>query len=342
MQKNKKHRTKTALRAILAGALLLLFPVSTSFAQTNNRPELTSTSSGKIEFTSYTVAGALTVPRKIRAGLKPVKISGQLTLPANSDRLPFMVIAHGSGGVSENHTAWARFLVDNGIAAFVVDSFTGRGIKETGTDQDQLTPWSNAADAMMALDVLSLHPRLDPKKAGVLGGSRGGQVALYTALEEFAAGLVTPDRRFAVHFALYPSCSTRYVGARHTGRPIHFLLGERDDYTPANQCVDYANWFKAQGASVEIKTYFGAHHGFDRSTRPSYSSDLQNYATCWMEYDLSQGTSVKLPAREAMTREEVAAYYKTCWRRGATVGGEVRALADARAHVLSAVKSLGW
>lgn len=297
---------------------------------------------GRIEFSSVTVAGALTIPRRITAGLKPAVISGELTLPFGEGRFPAMVIAHGSGGVGEHHKAWARFFVANGIAAFVVDSFTGRGISETATNQQILTDWSNAADAMKALALLTTHPRIDPSKIGVIGGSRGGNVALFTAFEEFASGLAEPGQRFAIHFALYPSCGTRYVGISLTGRPIHFLLGEKDDYTPARKCVEYASWFQAQGAPIEVQTFSGAHHGYDRVTRPSFVSNVQNYAACSAEYDIGQGMMRLLPGRETMTREESAAYFRTCWRRGATVGGEPRALADARAHVLAATRTLGW
>jgi len=298
---------------------------------------------GHIEFQSLTVAGPLTVPRRVAAGLKPAVISGELTLPPGTGRIPAMVIAHGSGGVGEHNKAWARFFVANGIAAFIVDSFTGRGIVETATNQELAQGgWSNAADAIKAMVLLATHPRIDPSKIGVIGGSRGGMVALYTAFEEFASGLADSGQRFAVHFALYPFCGTRYVGIRLTGRPVHFLLGERDDYTPARQCEEYAGSLLAQGVPIEVRTFRRAHHGYDRATPPAFLSNVQTAKNCNTEYDISKGVARRLPGREMMTREENLAYFRTCMIRGATVGGEPRALADVRAHVLAATKALGW
>jgi len=298
---------------------------------------------GRIVFASVTPAGALTLPRRIAAGLRPATISGDLILPTG-DRagIPAMVIAHGSGGVGEHHRAWARFFVDRGIAAFVVDSFTERGIRETATNQSALDTWANVADALKALALLATHPRIDPNRIGVIGGSRGGQVALYTAFEEVASGLLTPGMRFAVHFALYPACMTRYVGVRPSHSPIHVLLGGSDDYTPHVQCMDYVTWFKEQGAKIEAAIYSGAHHGFDRSDAPSWIVNIQNFAPCYSEYDMSTATMRKLPNREVMTRDESQAYYRNCWKRGAHVGGDAKAREAARNHVLQALKALGW
>jgi len=65
-----------------------------------------------------------------------------------------------------------------GVAALAVDSFAGRGIVSTNTDQTQLDRLSMVVDAYRALELLAKHPRIDPTRIAVMGFSRGGQSAL--------------------------------------------------------------------------------------------------------------------------------------------------------------------
>jgi dienelactone hydrolase len=88
-----------------------------------------------------------------------------------------------------------------GIAAFVVDSFGPRNVGQTATDQSQLSTAVNVADALSVLKLLATHPRVDPGRIGVLGFSKGGQVALYTGLEPFGEPVIADDTRFAAHVA---------------------------------------------------------------------------------------------------------------------------------------------
>ena len=113
---------------------------------------------------------------------------------------------------------WADHFNDIGVAAFVVDSFAPRNIRETATDQTQLSTAANVADALAALRLLATHPKLDAKRIGVIGFSKGGQVALYTALEPFRRAIITDETRFAAHAPLYPACNSWQVSDQVTAR----------------------------------------------------------------------------------------------------------------------------
>ena len=52
---------------------------------------------------------------------------------------------------------------------------------------------ANLADALAALKLLATHPRIDPARIGVMGFSRGGQVALYSSLEPLRRGVIDGD-----------------------------------------------------------------------------------------------------------------------------------------------------
>src|SRR4029077_4178650 len=108
---------------------------------------------------------------------------GELRIPRpGTDRLPAVVLLHGAGGISANIDLWAQELNAIGVATFVLDSCTGRRIVSVSENQTQLVRTPQINDANRALELLSKHPRIDPAQIGVMGFSRGGQAALYSAL----------------------------------------------------------------------------------------------------------------------------------------------------------------
>lgn len=284
--------------------------------------------SGKIEFQSITPAtvGAFVrrapdVPRTI--------IDGTLVLPPGNDKVPAMVVVHGSGGVTDaREFAWARRLNDIGVAAFIVDSFGPRNIRETATDQAQLNTIANVADALHALKLLATHPRIDRARIGVMGFSKGGQVTLWSALDTVRRGVIDDDLRFAVHAAFYPACNTQYVG-KPTGAPVAIMIGASDDYTPPWACERYAAWFRSVGVTTTYTTYWGAYHGFDAPGRVQFLNSLVTGRSCDAEYNVDSGQTKRLDTNTVMSVPESAAYFKACILRGATVGGDARALSKA-------------
>jgi dienelactone hydrolase len=277
--------------------------------------------SGKVYFESQTPSGYFALVRR-QASPKAV-VFGTLQLPdAPAGRVPAVVIAHGSGGVSDNREFWwARQFTGLGVAAFVVDSFTPRNIRSTATDQGQLSTAANVADALAALKLLATHPRIDPTRIGIVGFSKGGQVALYTALEPFRRAVVEDGTRFAAHVPLYPYCNDWMTTDRVTGGPMLFLLGGKDDYTPAEPCRKYADWFKSKGADATVVVYPDAYHGFDASGVPGIARDVVSGRNCDAAYDLDRfritvratGQDITASARD---------YFKSCFTKGAMFGGD--------------------
>jgi dienelactone hydrolase len=67
-----------------------------------------------------------------------------------------------------------------GYASFVVDSFTGRGVANTGADQTQLSMSAGIADAYFARACWR-PTRVSTGKTILMGFSRGGIAALYSS-----------------------------------------------------------------------------------------------------------------------------------------------------------------
>jgi dienelactone hydrolase len=290
--------------------------------------------SGRIEFRSVTPNGPTQLMRRSYPS-EGIVVVGDLVLPPNAAaRVPAMVIAHGSGGILPGREdAWARRLNAIGIASFTLDSFGPRGLKSTAMDQGRLSTMANLADALYALRLLATHPRIDATRIGVIGFSRGGQVALYSALEPLRHSVIGDELRFAAHIALYPSCSIPYRAKQVTGAPILMLLGADDDYTPPRFCRAYADWFRGKGAPVRISEYAGAYHDFDIADPPRFVSGLQTARACNAQVDVETATVRRLDTGEALRGPAVGEYLRSCTQRGATMGGNPAALAQAESDV---------
>jgi len=250
-------------------------------------------------------AGAQTARREIHAiqtttltdeqflnGVKEGKatiIAGELRLPRpGTDRLPAVVFLHGSGGASLSIDSWAQEFLAIGIATFTVDSFAGRGIFNTGSDQDQLGRLAMIVDAYRALELLARHRRIDPARIAVMGFSRGGQSALYASVRRFQRMHGPAGMEFAAYIPLYPACNTTF---REDGdvsdRPIRIHHGTADDYVPVAPCRPYVARLRAAGKNVELIEYPGAHHAFDNPalTATTMATTSQTTRNCRMHED---------------------------------------------------------
>src|SRR4029077_3385756 len=106
---------------------------------------------------------------------------------------------------------------------------------------------------------------------GLMGGSHGGSTTLTSMIvPESDSDLLARERRagFAAAVALYPGCvASRRTwsssGVYRPAGPLLILIGEKDDWTPAEPCRRLAEAAQHAGAPVTIKVYPGAYHSFD-------------------------------------------------------------------------------
>jgi dienelactone hydrolase len=194
----------------------------------------------------------------------PAQIAGELRLPGDLERYPAVILIHGSGGVTANVDYWARQLHAIGVAAFIVDCFTGRGVAETVTDQTRLGALTMIIDAYRALDHLAEHRNIDPNRIALMGFSKGGFATIYAAMMRFQKIYGPTKAKFAAYIPFYPACSTKYLEDEITvDAPIRIFHGSADDYVPVDPCRKYVARLRAAGRNVELTEFHGAHHVFD-------------------------------------------------------------------------------
>ena len=214
----------------------------------------------------------------------PVTIAGELRVAQGTGRMPVVVLVHGSSGIGSNTEVWARQFNQLGISAFILDSFTGRGLTVVGPDQSQLGRLNLSLDAYRALEVLAKHPRVDPKRIVLMGFSRGGQATLYASENRFLKTWNRSGLDFAAYLPFYPDCHTTYQNDTDVAnRPIRIFHGSADDYNPAPPCKAFVERLRGTGHDVELIEYAGAQHSFDSPlgpTTPTVSANAQTVRNC--------------------------------------------------------------
>jgi dienelactone hydrolase len=268
---------------------------------------------------------------------KPTMIGGELRIPKpGTDRLPAVVLVHGSGGIGFNSGMWADELNKAGLATFVVDSFTGRGITQTVTDQSQLSSYAMMNDAFAALAVLARHPRIDPGKIAVMGFSKGAVPSIYASMNRFQSAYAPDGAGFAAYIGFYTPCNVALIDDEKVGtRPIRLYHGLADDWVPVGPCRDYVARLKKAGADISLIEYPGAYHAFDNQMIPGTMQLPQALTARKCRFEEKQpGVIINSDTGQPATAND------SCIERGATIAYNAEATAAARKDVVEFLTDL--
>jgi dienelactone hydrolase len=225
----------------------------------------------------------------------PEQIPARTYKPEGAGPFPAVVIAHDCSGLGPNSSGapgrWADKLVQWGYVVIIPDSYTTRGhpggiCTDDASDRSGVTAYRRARDAYAALAYLRTLPYVDGARIGLMGGSAGGSTTLASMFEpEGNAQPPAKERRegFAAAVALYPGCRMRFGnwradlgGVYKSVAPLLILVGEKDDWTPAEPCRRLAEASQRAGYPVSIKIYPGTYHSFDSPMPPRYIAERVN------------------------------------------------------------------
>ena len=234
------------------------------------------------------------------------QIPAKLLKPDGPGPFRAVVIMHDCSGLGHRSSGapdhWARELLTHGYVVLIPDSFTTRGhaagvCTDPSPSRTEVSPFRRARDAYAALAYLRTLPYVDKSRVGLMGGSHGGSTTL--------ASMVAPgsDREplardksagFAAAVALYPGCAARlgswrvvrqsgtsgpitdYLGVYKPLAPLLILIGQNDDWTPAEPCRKLTEVAQQAGYPVALKVYPGAHHSFDSNNPVRYAAARVN------------------------------------------------------------------
>ncbi len=314
---NKLNNIQISRIVVLSGivifiALFSLFAMRvTARAKKTPLSSLTGGETGKIYYES---ANFGTDYYQLFSGIPSndkVVVFGDLKIPKSiKDKVPAIVFVHGSAGWHRRHKRWLKLFNKMGIATFRINSFSPRKVTSTIGKQHILPTSSMIADSYNALKLLSTHPKIDRERIGIMGWSKGGVAALYSASEPIRQSMVNGDLKFALHIPLYPFCM-KLEKIQMTGAPILILIGEKDESTPAKFCTELIKDFKDADYDANIIVYPDAKHSFDGYSDISYISQGYRREDCRViikangeQIETTTGISLRTPEGyiEALTK----------------------------------------
>lgn len=320
----------------------LLFAAATLLASTAGGQELTRETQGRIEFNSFTPKTMFDLARERRQNWAAQKVWGDLSLPQSAEAtVPAMVLMHGSGGIEKSMSQWVDTFNSIGVATFVVSSFEPRGVKRTAEDQSLVPAAATLVDGLLALQLLATHPRIDAKRIGVMGFSRGGSDALRSALEPLRQAVLKNDLKFALHIAAYAGCNQVYWSPNTTGAPMLNLVGKDDDYVGTEPCEQLAKKYADAGNPVRSITYAGAGHSWDATYPVFFLPNATSGLPCGVvRWDIDSWTITTEHSGNTITPEQLGAFFNGCVRRGVHVGRNEQAFRQSRADAQAFVHNV--
>ncbi len=208
-------------------------------------------------------------------------VMGILTIPDNikNKKVPLIIGVAGSKGWGSHHFEYLKMYQDAGIATFQLQSFKSRDVTSTVGTQNTVTIPTVILDSYRALEKLSEHPSIDINNVGITGWSLGGGVSLFSGWKPLMDA-IDSKYTFAAHLPMYPPCFAEPSIMDFTDSPIHIQIGELDEWTPAEPCIDLVNLMQDSGINIDITVYKGAHHSFDRDTEIAVAKGGYSFKDC--------------------------------------------------------------
>ncbi len=235
---------------------------STNLAQSNDlyRRDNSDRLSAKLSFVSIPVTN----------GDKNWNLGAVLRVPykKDGDKVPAVIIVHGSGGVDSRGGHYAQELNKIGIATLEIDLWAARGVK-TALERPK-TVQETLPDTYAALNFLVNNPNIAANKIGITGFSWGGVVSMLTSVEANNIKYAINGERFAAHAPFYPVCwvynkAPGYEFKDLTGAPVLIQAGKADLYDAPDTCEKLLETVPAKDrANVKLIMHDNATHAWER------------------------------------------------------------------------------
>ena len=259
------------------------------------------------------------------------EVYGKLTIPKdsiNSDKkYPLVIGVAGSLGWREHHYEYMKMYQQSGFATFELNSFKSRNISSTVGSQVEVTTASIILDAYKAFEKLSKHPNIDKNKVSITGWSLGGAVALFSGWKPIIKA-ISKELKFASHLSFYPPCFFDPENTEFTDSPIHILIGELDNWTPAEPCNYFVKKI-SDNSNVNLTIYPNSHHSFDSKEPITFNEKGYSFKNCLFKLNKEGDVLMNylnLPMSSPLMQK---IGFLFCVERGVNLGGNPKSRAKA-------------
>ncbi|WP_425409639.1 alpha/beta hydrolase family protein [Hyphococcus sp.] len=235
------------------------------------------------------------VARRAEFSSGEVRLSGALFLPSGvANKLPAVILAHGSGETSRYLGVWISYFTDLG---FAVLSYDKRGVGESQGDWRQASFDDLSADVVSAADWLASQPEIDPDKIGLKTSSQSGwygpravaQSGHFSFLMQ-RAGPGTPITATTLHeiteeWRSQGLAENVITAAGAFWTRLHAVIGAGEPIAAGQAILDEARrseWFEpAYGDWTEIKEDWWARKKINLSYEPAKTAAALNIPVLW-------------------------------------------------------------
>ena len=201
---------------------------------------------------------------------KTIMIGARLQVPLNTtNRVPAVILLHGTAGVSYRGVYYAAALNRAGIATLEIDQWGGRGLPG-GASSRPKGLGDNLPDIAGAYHLLSARSEIDTERIGLAGSSMGGIETLLMMTRLNSDAVLGRGVHFKAALALYPICwlYNHAPGAEFSDlvdAPVRILVGNEDDYEGGpDSCEALLHALAPRDAAhVSLRVFAGATHLFD-------------------------------------------------------------------------------
>ena len=254
------------------------------------------------------------------------ELYGILTLPIDSlsdQKYPLIIGVAGSLAWRDHHYEYLDMYQKAGFATFELKSFKSRDIESTVGSQVEVTTAMMILDAYRALEKLSEHPNIDKNKVSITGWSLGGAVSLFSAWLPIK-NAITKKVSFASHLPIYPPCFVDPENTDFTDAPIHILIGENDNWTPAKPCTEFVKKINKKG-NIGLTIYPNAHHSFDSKSELTQNEKGYSFKDCLFKLTKDGDVLMSYLSLPMSSPFMQKIGFLFCVERGVTLGGNPQA-----------------
>ena len=202
-------------------------------------------------------------------------------LPEGGGKQPLMIIVQGTASIGSREREWAKWFTERSIAAIIIDSAGLRGRRHF----DGVNPlYDYSSDIIDVLKWMESNPRIDAKRFGLIGFSRGGTTVL-NAGKHFDAQTTAPAFVFSFYPGLSQHCPNTFDKLPTT---VHVFYGEVDEYGIDQGLQKACRSMTEKSQNASYHELPGAHHGFDQPGEGSFTAGRKSFRKQFNEAALSE------------------------------------------------------